>query len=325
MVGAQGGMIAAQGMLAAYGRDQEREADWLGQEIARDSGWDPLGMASFLRTLDSYNRLQRGSTQRAGYFDTHPGSIERAAKASVRYEHATPLPDDERGRETYLEAVDGLVVGQNPREGIFHDSRFVHPVLGFSLRFPDGWHTANEHAAVRAVSPRRNAMMILELQGRGDDPVAAARAYSEKAGVNLEQAQPRRINGLPAFQARTQLDLGGTKVKADVTWIAFDGNIYRIMGVVPAGLFHQGTEFALAARSFRPLGGSERDGLLVTRLRSTEAEEGEDLDEISRRTRNHWTRDETAVMNGLVVDESLEPDSLVKVAVPESWYPPPRP
>lgn len=321
MVAAQGWMIAGQGMLAAYGRDQERESDWLGQEIARDSGWDPLAMASFLRSLDRYTRLQRGSSRLPGYFDTHPGSTERLAKAAVRYEHAEPLPDDERGRETYLEAVEGLIVGQNPDEGLFLETRFVHPGLGFSLRFPDGWHTANEHAAVRAISPRRDSMVILELQGEGEDPEAAAHEYAAKVEAKLSETQKHRINGNLAFRARTQLDLEGGKVKAEITWIAYEGRLYRIMGVLPSGRFARGDEFARTARSFRRLSPSERDGLKVTRLRVAESESDEDLDEISLRTRNQWSRDETAVMNGLGVDESLEDDALVKVAVPEPWTP----
>jgi len=325
MLAAQGGLVAGQGMLAAYGRDQEREADWLGQEIARDAGWDPLAMASFLRSLDRQTRLQRGASRLPGYFDTHPGSTERLAKASIRYEHAAPLPDDERGREIYLEAVEGLVVGQNPDEGVFMETRFVHPVLGFSLRFPDGWRTANERAAVRAISPRRNAMVILELQGAGDDPEAAAREYAEKVGSSLDETDARRINGLPAFQARTQLDLDGNKVKAVIVWIAFDGRIYRLMGVVPPGRLQTGQPVIRTARSFRPLSPSERDGVRVTRLRVARPLEGESLDALSERTRNQWTRDETAVMNGLGADDPLAGVVRVKVAVPERWEPPPAP
>jgi len=321
MMAAQGWLAAGAGMLAAYSRDQEREADWLGQEIARDTGFDPLAMASFLRSLDQHTRLHQGSSRLPGYFDTHPGSVERVAKAVVRYEHVAPVPDDRRGRETYLTAIDGLVVGQDPDEGVFEGTRFLHPGLGFSLRFPDGWHTANEHAAVRAISPRRDAMVILEIQQEGDDPEAAAREYAEKVGIALEGGETRRIHGNPSHRARTGLDLDGTKVKADVTWIAWRGKIYRIMGVVQAGLLTPEADFARVARSFRPLTASERDGMRVTRLRVARPLPGEDPDALALRTRNAWSRDETAVMNGLSIGDPLPVDEPVKVAVPERWTP----
>jgi predicted Zn-dependent protease len=281
-------------------------------------------MASFLTSLDRETRLRRGSTRIAGYFDTHPGSVERLAKATVRYEHAVPLPDDEHGREDYLEAAEGLVLGQNPDEGVFVGTRFVHPALGFSLRFPDGWITANEHAAVRAVSPQRNAMVILELQGEGSDPAAAALEYAEKVGVSLFDGQSTRISGNPAYRAHTQLELEGSKVKADITWIAFDGHLYRIMGVRPPGGLADVGVFARTARSFRRLGPNDREGLRVTRLRVIEAEAGETIDALSLRSRNAWSRDETAVMNGRPVDEPFEGGERVKVAVPERWRPRPK-
>ncbi|MBW2312967.1 MAG: M48 family metalloprotease [Deltaproteobacteria bacterium] len=323
MVAAQTGMGAAQGMIAAYGRDQERESDSMGQALARDAGWDPLAMASFLAALDQHSRLERGSSRRAGYFDTHPGSIERLTSAAVRYEHETPLPDDERGREDYLEEVDGMVVGQNPAEGFFVGGRFIHPTLGFTMRFPDGWHTANEPAAVRAISPQGNAMVILEMQGKGNDPEAAAREYSEKVDAPLSDTKSHRTNGNPSFSGRTRFDLEGSKVKADITWIAHRGRIYRIMGVLPSGRLALGGDFGRAARSFRRIGASEADGFRITRLRVTEAKAGETLDEISLRSRNQWVRDETAVMNGRHVDAPFEGGELVKIAVSERWVPEP--
>jgi len=318
---ASGWMVAGQGVLAAYTRDQEREADWLGQELARQAGWDPLAMASFLRTLDRQTRLQRGWSRRPGYFDTHPGSIERVAKATVRYEHAAALPLAAHGREAYLERIEGLVVGQDPAQGVFAGSRFLHPELDFSLRFPDGWHTVNEASAVRAVSPRRDAMVILELQGTGEDPEAAAREYAEKVEVDLDFVEARRIHGNPAWRARTGLDLDGRKVKADITWIAHAGRIYRIMGVVQARRLASSATFGRMARSFRPLTSSERDGMEVTRLRTARVGPQETLEAVSARTRNTWSRDETALMNGLPIGESPPAGMQLKVAVPEPWSP----
>ncbi len=325
VVAAQGFLIAGHGMLAAYTRDQEREADALGQAIARDAGWDPLAMASFLRSLDQLTRFEHGASRSGGYFDTHPGSLEREANAKVRYEHATPLPDDERGRETYLENVEGIVVGPNPDEGYFQGSRFLHPGLGFTLRFPDGWRTVNEASAVRAVSPRRDAMVILELQGKGEDPEAAAREYAEKTEAKFSDEENRVIHGNAAFRARTVVEVGGKKMKADATWIAHGGAIYRILHVVPPTRLIQTSSTSRTARSFRRLSDSERDGVRVTRLRVAETRPRESIDGLSARTLNQWGRDETALMNGLAVGEGLPEDFLVKVAVPERWVPRPRP
>jgi predicted Zn-dependent protease len=47
-VAQQLGQVAGAGLIASYGRDQEREADDVGQRMARAAGFDPGGMVTFL-------------------------------------------------------------------------------------------------------------------------------------------------------------------------------------------------------------------------------------------------------------------------------------
>src|SRR5262245_56441594 len=46
--------------FARYQRNQERQADSIGLQIASESGVDPAGMARFLTTLDNYTKLNQG-------------------------------------------------------------------------------------------------------------------------------------------------------------------------------------------------------------------------------------------------------------------------
>ena len=45
------GAAASELILAPYSRDQEREADRVGQGLAAAAGWDPAGLPAFLKTL----------------------------------------------------------------------------------------------------------------------------------------------------------------------------------------------------------------------------------------------------------------------------------
>src|SRR5207248_3162042 len=58
-------------------------------------------------------------------------------------------------RDAYLQRLDDLVFGNNPREGYFKDNRFFHPDLRFRVTFPEGWTTCNGKQAVVAVSPQK--------------------------------------------------------------------------------------------------------------------------------------------------------------------------
>ena len=74
---------AGAGIIAAYSREQEHDADRLGQELAVRAGWDPSGMATFLRSLENETRLREGATRLPSYFDSHPATPDRAANTAA--------------------------------------------------------------------------------------------------------------------------------------------------------------------------------------------------------------------------------------------------
>jgi predicted Zn-dependent protease len=285
-------------------------------------------MAEFLRTLENTGRLRHGASHRPSFFDTHPATPNRVASATMRGESMRwrPRPGIAADRGEFLKRLDGLLVGPNPAEGVFRGDRFLHPDLDLSLRFPEGWTTANSRAAVEAVSPRRDASVTLQHQGRGEDPRRAARAFLERlareASLRLIRSEPLTISGLSAFRAHAAAGTEQGTRSLELTWIAYGGLIYRVAGVAPGGPFrrYQGL-FRNVARSFRPLDEAERASIRTTRMRVMAAREGETLSEVGARTGNAWNINETAVANALFVDSVLEPGQLVKVAIEEPYRP----
>lgn len=300
--------------VAAYSREQEREADQLGQELSLRAGWDPRGMADFLRSLENRARFEQGASRYTGFFDSHPSTPERVALASSRADAAlhtleTPLA---RNSFEYLQKVQGLVIGEDPAGGIFEGSRFLHPSLNFSIRFPEGWKAQNSLREVIAVSPRQAAMVRLRLQGEGDDPKAAAfRAVQNTQGL-LYDGQTFRIGTLSAFHALST----DANILLDLTWIAYEGKIYRIEGHVPGQIYdtYRNT-LRNVGRSFRSLLETERALFRTRVLRSVQANAGESLDELGRRTGNLWSPLETALQNGIAKDRPLEKGQWLKIAV----------
>ena len=319
--------LLASGLLAAYGRDQEREADDLGQEMAVSAGVDPRGMADFLRTLENTARLRHGASRLPSFFDTHPSTPERVASATTLGEslrwRAGPGIASERG--DFLRRLDGLIVGHNPAEGVFRGGHFLHADLDLSLRFPSEWTMRNARSAVGAVSERSDASITLQHQGRCADPLKAARVFLEglakETSFRLVKSEPLTIAGLQAFHAHVVTGGEGGSASFDITWIAHGGLIYRVAGRAPGGPFrsYQGL-FRKVARSFRPLDEAERNSIQVTRMRLLAAREGETLSEVSARSQNTWDLNETAVANAVFIDSVLEAGWLVKVAVDEPYH-----
>jgi predicted Zn-dependent protease len=318
--------MSAAGMVASYSRNQEREADRLGQGLAGLAGYDPQGIAEFLTSLEYTERLRIGYSRLPGFLDTHPATSERVASAGARarmiaWKRKPPLAPD---RAAYLAKLDGLALGTRASEGVFEGDRFLHGDMGFAMRFPPGWRRFNTRQAVGAVSPSRDAQVALEFQGRGDDVQAAAAQFiaeSSGGGLSVDPPRPIKIGSLDAMRAEGRARVRGGSVGAHFTWITWQGSVFRLTGMALGGSSKLEGVFRSVARSFRPITPQERASISERRLRIATARGGESIGELSRRTGNEWDIQRTAVMNGIFATARLESGQLMKIAVSEGAGP----
>ncbi len=310
--------LAAGVVIAPYSRQQERDADRIGLKLAAQAGWDPRAMSGFLHTLERDQQLAAGGPRRPTFFDSHPstpsrvrdpaefaGSLEPAARNAIAGDRAS-----------LLARLDGLLVGENPREGVFQEELFLHPVLGFGIRFPEGWKTANARSYVAASDPDdEKVLVVLQLAAEGNDPVAGARAdgLDEEVTGRLE---PVGIHGLDAVRFEGERRGAGF----ELTWIAHRGHVYRIVASAPRAEFgRQRATLRDVARSFHALDESERARILEDRLRTARSRDGESLAALVERTGASWSAEQAAVANALEAEEPLEAGRLVKVPLPERF------
>jgi predicted Zn-dependent protease len=313
----EGESIGGYGGQYAYGRNQEREADRIGMDLAVSAGIDPAGMGHFLRNLDASTRLEQGYSSFQGYLSSHPATPERIAETSTAAEARSWT----RGfsiaptSAEYLAKLDGMTLTRPGGEGLFLGTRFMHPEMGFSVRFPKGWTLQNQNTAVIGISPKVDAMVALGIAKRGDDPEAVALEMKEERGEKIGTGTPVRIGELEGYRAQGTLSTPLGPVNGEVTYVAFDGHVYRLVAGVDKGSSgkYVGT-FRNFARSFRRMAPEEREDLSELRVRIAVAEGGESLSQLGLRERNEWDPNETAVANGLRVGEPLRAGQLVKIA-----------
>jgi predicted Zn-dependent protease len=311
----------AQGHIAGYSRDQEREADRLGQGLAGVSGFDPESMAVFLRQLEFTERLRLGTSRLPRFFDTHPATAERVSAASARARMVAwqRPPGGAPDRGDYLRRIEGLVVGIGAAEGVFQGERFIHPDLDFGLRFPDGWTTVNTHVAVAAVSRLHDAQIILEGQGEAKSPEAAASSYlakPENRNVKVQSAAPLLVGDYDAYRIEGQAGTPYGWLPIAITWLVRGDMVFRFTLVTQPGAFGRNqSAYGAVVRSFRPLTPRVRNSVRENRLHIATARAGEDLAALSQRTNNEWDIQITAVFNGIFATTALEPNQLIKVAV----------
>jgi predicted Zn-dependent protease len=317
------GETASDLILAPHSRSQEREADDVGEDLAARAGYDPQGLPAILKTLEREEALRRGGPARQSFFATHPATPERvrdteSRAAKVQRGPASPVVGTQA---EFLARLDGLLVGPDPAEGVFLESRFLQPELGFTLRFPAGWRTRNTPRAVIGHTSDQEAALLLTVAGKGEDPMAVARATEKEAGVRLlEKAVTLEINGLKAVRSIAQVGSRRERTTLDLTWVAHGGVIYQLIGISPTSRFSAyGRLFEESAQSFRPMTPADRAQIREARLRIVRARAGESLADLAWRTESTWKAEEIAVANGLPEDARLAGGQPVKVPILEPY------
>jgi predicted Zn-dependent protease len=225
-----GGLVSAgMGLLnLSYSRGDETESDELGVRYMGRTGYDPTALVGVFQMLAS---VSGGGDGRVPEWTlTHPYPENREAHIQEVIA-ASGLPAGGRvDRDAYLDRLNGLVYGENPREGYFRGSLFLHPDLAFQLRFPEGWKTVNQRSAVAAVSPDEDAVIVLELVSEPTDPTSALRAFLRQEGIQGGAVSRGGTGGIERSSAEFTATTDQGELRGVAHFLRHGDRLYRILG-----------------------------------------------------------------------------------------------
>lgn len=302
-----------------FSRDDEREADRLGVEYASRAAYDPRQVGNF---FDVLGRLSAANDRETipGWLSTHPdppSRVEATRMLAEEWIRNLGLAEERMtlNRDPFLRSLDGIVFGNDPREGIIEGIWFYHPELQFQIAFPAGWRVDNTRTAVLALDPQRGAQMQLTVGNAppGTDPVDYARAVAAR-GMAPQSGREVTINGYPAFIATYAVRTpDGGALAALVGFIQYRNRIFEIAGITP-DLRRYGSVIEDSIRSFDRITDKRILGAQPDRLKIYAALEGDTLMGIAQRLNNpRVNADELAILNRLAVNQPITPGRLVKV------------
>ena len=248
------GGLAQQGLgllFLKFGRDDENEADELGLRYMAREEYDPREMIEVFGVLDRVSSAS-GAGRMPEWLSTHPNPGNRQTHIQELIAK-TGASGSTVNRDAYLRRLDGMVFGDNPREGYFLGSAFYHPDLRFQLTFPRGFKTQNQRQAVAGVSEAQDAMVALTLTS-GASPEEAARKFLSQQGLQAGRSGRDTIGGLPAYGGFFEVATEQGALRGQVAFVAYDGKTYRLLAYTPAARFASyQNAFDAAIRSFAPL------------------------------------------------------------------------
>lgn len=218
-------------MFLKFGRDAERQADDLGLRYLGRQGYDPQQAVEVFSVLERAS-AKTGEGRLPSWLSTHPAPEDRAQRLRAAIT-AGSMTGSKVERRAYLDQIDGMVFGENPREGFFVQNTFYHPELKFSFAYPRGWKAENQRQAVGAVSPNQDAIVVLSM-GRGTSADQAAQEFFRQQGLRAANTPQRAtINGLRAVTGVFEAVSGQTLLAGRVAFIEHGGKVYRVLGYTP--------------------------------------------------------------------------------------------
>ena len=306
--------------LTSFSRDHEHEADLLGIETMSRAGFDPYAMATFLEKLDAKTKLDAqlsGQPANGGGFNllsTHPRTPERVQR-SIAQARATRVADPMAARDIYLSKIDGLLYGDDPKQGFVRGRLFAHPDLDLRFEVPEGFQMLNGQEAVLARGPNGATIKFDAVKRSGGSVLGYLRDVWAK-DLPLLEAQRITINGFPAATGRLEAKLDGQA--KDLRLVAIDtgaAGFYRFQFSSPAPTSRElETSFIRTAHSFNRLGYSDRRDLKPYRLVTYRVRQGDTVDGLASWLPFPSDREARfRVLNGLGPRGTLQPGQVVKL------------
>ncbi len=210
-----------------FSRDDESQSDELGLRYMARLDYDAdalIGVFQMLGSVsgDADSRLPEWQL-------THPYPENRESRIRQLIVEQNAPTDGVVAREEYLDRIDGMMYGPNPREGYFIAGRFVHPDLAFELTFPDGWQGVNQRTMVAAVAPAEDGIVMLEL-AQVTDPLQGLRAFLDQEGVTGGRVSSDESGGLERHRAPFQVSRQDGTLRGEALFVKLDGQVYSIVG-----------------------------------------------------------------------------------------------
>ena len=310
-------------LFLKFGRDHESQSDELGVEYSTKIGYDSHEMADFFQTL---NRLSQGAGHNIpDFLSTHPNPVNRYAKVhemSEDMQSELGLTNLKVNRAEYLRRIDGLVYGEDPKQGYVDGGTFYHPELKFQFPVPSDWQLVNSPAQVQMAPQDGKAMMIFTLSPEKTID-AAAQATVEQFKLNVVESQRTTVHGLSALamvsdqvpDPQQQQQQQASAIRIITYFINYNNMIYVFHGLSEKNDFSRYMNtFKRTMTNFSKLTDPSKLNVQPTRIKIiTVSKTGTLRDILLLNGVPSVDLEELAIVNGMQLDDQIPSGELLKI------------
>jgi len=307
------------GMLfLSFSRDDERQADTLGVEYSSKAGYDANHMANLFVSLE---RLNPGKAQGGlpGWFSTHPNPPDRIAaikRDTQEWRAKIQQTQFAVNRDQYLRQIDGIVFGEDPRQGYVEGNIYYHPQLRFQFPVPAGWKVNNTASQVQMFNQEQNAVILFSMAPE-KTPSAAANAFINESKAVVVKSERTQVNGMPAHRIISDVSTEQGLIRVLSYFIQKEKTVYVFLGYTGQARFDgYFSVFNQTMGRFKNLTDASKinvkpDHLAVKRT-TTQGSLRQALGKFGG-PQDKW--EALAIINGMKLDDAVPGNTIIKIVV----------
>ena len=307
---------AAQLLFLSNSRNHERESDRLGVEYAAKTGYAASEGAAFFTSL---RRLSEQSGQALpNFLSTHPDPGERERNIPRKAEEWREKGYEQTiyNTEEYLHRLQGLIYGDNPRNGFHENGSYFHPELEFTFPYPSGWQVINQPTQVVLVSGDGDAVMILRIDNESSTARSSVERFLEQNNAEATEQRSLTSSGsLPAYEANFTVQDGNQTLGVNVYALEYGGRVYRFINYTTQNQFDSFKErFAATTSQFSRLTDQRILNIrpvTIDLVQTTERRRFRDL--LPSPLPMNIQPEEIAIINQVYLDDMIEPGITLKI------------
>jgi predicted Zn-dependent protease len=305
-------------LFLSFSRSDEREADALGVEYSAKGGYDSNHMANLFVSLE---RLNPGESQGGlpGWFSTHPNPENRIAaiqRDTQVWRDKIQQTRFEVNRDQYLSQIDGIVFGEDPRQGYVEGNVFYHPELRFQFPVPAGWKVNNTASQVQMFNQDQSAVILFSTAPE-QTPSAAADAFVKESKAVVAKSESTKVNGMQARRIISDVTTEQGVIRVMSTFIQKGQTVYAFLGYTEQARFDgYSSVFDQTMGRFNNLTDSSKINVKADRLdiRRTTSQ-GSLSQALGKFGGSSAKLEDLAILNGMKLDDAVPGNTILKFVV----------
>lgn len=301
-----------------YSRKQELQADQLGVQYLAKGGYDPRAMATVLYSLAAQNSLdaslQGQNASIPAWASTHPDPASRVSNA---LKLAGQSPSGATNRDSFLTRIDGIMYGDDPKQGVVEERVFIHPEFRFKFEVPQGFTMANGARSVAINGQNgRGEMSMAAYSGNLDSYIRSIFTSLAGQGQTLAPAtlEKTTVNGLPAAYGAARVNSGSGQV--DLVVFAYEfakDQAFHFTTITATG---QSGVFNPMFQSMRRINTTEAAAVKSRKVDVVTVRAGDTVQSLAARMAYDTAREERfRVLNGIDANGTLQTGQRMKLVV----------